>query len=324
MVLDMVEKDMAKARTEGATVVAINTIIDDSDGCAVQYRCGTSLFMNWKLSMERREIYHKNIDMAGHRKSWIDSKNGQNKGKLTKKLSGNVSSQPEAYVEGKNTIIYVDMDQNGKRVDFADVAAKYLNNDELSGKVSANHPRIRADNESSKKIIRSEALVRKAGVAKFDGIKMVAELEPHKLGRNSKNNGIGEMKHFIFDPELERLVDRHYIDFICCHIVCYCKWCVEQFKKSTAEERYGNPRTGCVLWPMMEIRDEDGNSTGKGYNDWVFGKFVERKDSSHKQYHASLRDMNMKTGRRYASEILDGSFGAYMVDGESSPFYIVQ
>ena len=74
----------------------------------------------------------------------------------------------------------------------------------------------------------------------------------------------------------------------------------------------------------MEIRDEDGNSTGKGYNDWVFGKFVERKDSSHKQYHASLRDMNMKTGRRYASEIIDGSFGAYMVDGESSPFYIVQ
>ena len=172
--------------------------------------------------------------------------------------------------------------------------------------------------------VRSEALSRKVGVAKFDGMKMVAELEPHNLGKNSKNNGIGTMKHFIFDPKLARLVDRHYKDFVCCHIVCYCEWCVERYKKETAKERYGNPRTSCVLWPMMEIKDEARNPTGRGYNDWVFGRFVQRKDSSHKQYHAALRDMNMKTGQRYANEIVEGSFGAYMVDKESSPFYIVQ
>ena len=104
----------------------------------------------------------------------------------------------------------------------------------------------------------------------------------------------------------------------------YCKWCAEQYKKPTVEERYGNPRTGCVLWPMMEIKDEAGNPTRKGYNDWVFERFVQRKDSSHKQYHASLRDLSMKMGRRYANEIVEGCFGAYMVDEESSPFYIVQ
>ena len=75
---------------------------------------------------------------------------------------------------------------------------------------------------------------------------------------------------------------------------------------------------------MMEIKDEAGNPTRKGYNDWVFERFVQRKDSSHKQYHASLRDLSMKTGRRYANEIVEGCFGAYMVDEESSPFYIVQ
>ena len=71
------------------------------------------------------------------------------------------------------------------------------------------------------------------------------------------------MKHFIFDPELVGLADRHYTDFICCHIVCYCEWCEDQYKKPTAKERYGNPRTGCVLWPMMKIRDAAGNPTGK-------------------------------------------------------------
>ena len=34
--------------------------------------------------------------------------------------------------------------------------------------------------------------------------------------------------------------------------------------------------------------------------------------------------MNVKTGRKYANEIIDGSFGAYMVNEEESPYYIVQ
>ena len=151
---------------------------------------------------------------------------------------------------------------------------------------------------------------------------MVIVLEPHTRGKESKNNGIGAMKNFRFDPLLARLVDHHYTEFVCCHITCYCEWCVTQFKKPTAVERYGNPRTGCVLWPMMEISDKNGKPTGEGYNDWVFGKFAERRDSSHKQYNAALRDMNIKTSKMSANEIVDGSYGAYMVDGKSSPVYI--
>ena len=111
----MIEKDMAKERDEGATIVQIDTVLENSDGCSVQYRCGTSLFMNWKLSIERKLIYHKSIDAPGHGKSIIDSEQGLMKKDLSKGLCGNVKSQPEAYIEGKNTIIYVDMDQNGKR-----------------------------------------------------------------------------------------------------------------------------------------------------------------------------------------------------------------
>ena len=148
MVLQHIERDMAKASAQGATVVAIDTIIDNSDGCAVQYRCGTALFMLWQFSMERQLVYDKNIDETGHGKSIVDSKNGQNKGNLNKGLRGNATSQPECFVEGKNTIVYVDMDENGKKVDFADVAAKYLNNDTLSGKVPANNPQSADEDES--------------------------------------------------------------------------------------------------------------------------------------------------------------------------------
>ena len=55
----MIERDMAKEQAESATFVAIDTVINNSDGSGVQYRCGTSLFMLWKLSMEEQIFYDK-------------------------------------------------------------------------------------------------------------------------------------------------------------------------------------------------------------------------------------------------------------------------
>ena len=136
--------------------------------------------------MEKQIVYDKNIDPAGHGKSDVDGKGGTNKTTVKKGLCGNVTSQPECFVEGKNTIVYVDMDENGKKIDFADVAAKYLNNDELAGKVAANNPRVRADEESTSKMVRSDDLVCKAGVAKFEGVNMMPLLEPHRRGKDSK------------------------------------------------------------------------------------------------------------------------------------------
>ena len=44
---------------------------------------------------------------------------------------------------------------------------------------------------------------------------------------------------------------------------------------------------------MMETKDKNGIPAGKGYNDMVYGKFVERNDGETQQYHAALRDMNI-------------------------------
>ena len=40
----------------------ITEILDDSDGCAEQYRCATSLYMLQKLATERNIIYNRASD----------------------------------------------------------------------------------------------------------------------------------------------------------------------------------------------------------------------------------------------------------------------
>ena len=51
-----------------------------------------------------------------------------------------------------------------------------------------------------------------------------------------------------------------------------------------------------MLCPIMDIFNEDGESTGRGYNSWRYGEFVQRKDSNNTQFHAALHNMNIKTG----------------------------
>ena len=158
MVLERISADMETAKAAGAKIIMIEAILDNSDGCAVQYRCGTSLFMLWKFAKENNIVYDKSINPSGHGKSEIDGEGANLKEKNKRGLCSNVTSQPECYEEGKNTIIYVDMDKDGNRIDFADVAAKYLNNETLTGRVPANNPRS-VPSESDKKIASRLALV---------------------------------------------------------------------------------------------------------------------------------------------------------------------
>ena len=109
-----------------------------------------------------------------------------------------MTTQHETIEEGKNTILLVDIDENGNRGDLAEEAARALNKRELSGKVRAKRPRG-TDVHSDRKIAASHALVRKANEAKFEGLKMVAKLDDHGLGKESKNNGIAAMHHFRFE-----------------------------------------------------------------------------------------------------------------------------
>ena len=325
LVLNKVVEEMANARESGAEIGAVCTDIENveikelydvTDGCAESYRCGSALFMIWKLAKERDIIFDRALDASGHGKKLIDGFGGMLKNFLKKELRGNVTNQHENIVDAKNTIVYVDLDESGNKIDFKDVAAKAWNDRKLNGKVPANKPRQREEH-SDTKVASSLALVRDNGAVKFDGLKMEVKLNGHGLSKDSKNNGIRSMYHVRFEKALKDF-------FVCRHIPCFCTWCVAQLEKRTPEERYNEPGTGCVLWPIMEIFDEHNKSTGKGYNDWRYGSFVQRKDSNNVQFHAALRDMNIKTGERYSKDVVEGNIGAYMVSDLQTPVYLVE
>ena len=150
-----------------------------------------------------------------------------------------MTNQHETVEEGKNTIVLVDVDENGNRADLAKEAARALNNRNLSGKVPANRPRA-LDEQSDRKMAASHALVREADDAKFVGLKMVVKLDDHGLGKESKKNGIAAMHHFRMERPLKER-------FVCCPVPCFCEYCGDRLDKPTVEERYSEPRKGCPL-----------------------------------------------------------------------------
>ena len=104
-------------------------------------------------------------------------------------MCGNVTNQHETIEDNKETIVYVDMDEKGNSIDFAEAAANAWNNRKLKGSVSANKPRQREEH-TDQKLVSSQALIRKRGEVKFDGLKMEVKLDDHGLGPESENNGL--------------------------------------------------------------------------------------------------------------------------------------
>ena len=74
----------------------------------------------------------------------------------------------------------------------------------------------------------------------------------------------------------------------------------------------------------MEMKNNEGKATGKGYNDCRLDWFEPRSDCKVDQYHVSKADTLWGIGESYCSEITEGSFGAYYIaDYPSYPYYIV-
>jgi len=96
-------------------------------------------------------------------------------------------------------------------------------------------------------------------------------------------------------------------------------------QQNTVDERYGKPRDTCYLWPMIQVFDDEGKPTGRGYNDWGMGWFEPRKDCVMDQYHASKADTMREIGKAYVEEVIEGNFGAYCIANHPTyPYYVVE
>ena len=101
-------------------------ILEDTDGCSVQYRCANSLFLIHKLAAELDILFDRGIDAKGHGKKLIDALSGTDKTYLTAEFCSNVVFQPEAQdlTARKHSVLFCQM-EDGKRKDLANFVMKF-------------------------------------------------------------------------------------------------------------------------------------------------------------------------------------------------------
>ena len=303
MMLDHIKSDM-----EEGTEVRWK-IVDDTDGCAVQYRCGTALWMLHKLAAETGYIYDRGIDAEGHGKKLIDGLSGVDKNYIIKEFRGNISHQSGVAKEGKRDLVLYQVNQKGERKDLAEFAQKILSRPERANGV-VRVPYVNPKKEKVKKdtdLASRHYMVRKKDQVRFRNIFMEAVGFPEGAG-----NGLKSHYHFIFDPELGE-------KFAFSKITCNCEGCEEQMKRPIAT-RYTGPRDKCYLWEIFDKKD----GSGSGFNDWGLGHFKERKDCNEEELHLANADTLREIGRRYEKEIVDGAFCAYDVDDPNHEYYIAK
>ena len=95
MIWKKIMEDLHKEEEAGATVVNVQIILDDTDGCSEQYRCGSALFLLWKYAIEKDILYDRAVDCAGHGKKKIDGYGGWLKNYLRRQMRSNFEYQPE-------------------------------------------------------------------------------------------------------------------------------------------------------------------------------------------------------------------------------------
>ena len=83
----------------------LKELLDNTDGCAEQYKCGTGLFMLWKLAKERNIVFDRAIGAGGHGKRIIDGLGGDLKHFLEKNLRGKTSVN-DALFQGVSLILF--------------------------------------------------------------------------------------------------------------------------------------------------------------------------------------------------------------------------
>ena len=113
-------------------------ILDDSDGCAMQYRCTTALNMLHKLVEENNIIYDRAIDAEGHGKKTSDGKGGDDEDELSKQFQNNVEYQLEAFKDHKHFLFLYNID-NGNMIDFAAICTHVLEYPTRGQMVPPNH-----------------------------------------------------------------------------------------------------------------------------------------------------------------------------------------
>jgi hypothetical protein len=281
-------------------------VLDHTDGCAKQYRCGTALYLLALLAVSYGIVIDRAVGAPGHGKCEVDGGNAVDK----------------RYIETKMCLIEApDCDASSRRMSahamagnaltsFAAECARICSSRERAHGVKSEIKSKKREDSSKMKArhyhVEDQSLVR------FGSVKMKAA--GFRSSRGETRNGISAMYNFRADPDLgmHKIAVRR--------IPCACIPCVEQLQRQwlpgeSAEEQPRYSRNSrCILFQIFD-----------GLNDWQIIDLSPIANSNDNELDEA-QVYALKGIETINSEQVEmGNHGAFSTDDPSADgYYIVQ
>ena len=295
------------------------TILDHTDGCTKQYRCGNALFYLTVLAHKFRITIDRAIAAPGHGKSIIDGLNAVDKTHLKQKMMISNAMSINCNERQMNAFNFTNTEENSFAEECARLCrSKHRQNGVLTGsnyvarasqsKLSRRYYHVHNDKEHNNMQISKTT----TGWHTSQGVK----------------SGIMYHHNFRADPKLPigKIAARR--------IPCACQACITQLKLPWLPKQsfYNQPRyeggnTKCMYWNIFN-----------GLNDWLLVDVVDTDpDNQHKEEMQSIMDNSLLCNVMHVANTVKidgyGAFathdnsvkvGYYIVQWTSVPYYLHQ
>lgn len=284
------------------------TIVDDTDGCAKQYRSGTALYLNSLLATTHGVIIDRAVGAPGHGKDEVDGLNAVDKRFIAEKMSLIVT--PEA--NESSSRMHAEARVDGESMSIAREAARMCGNaSRAEGVKSEGKYRKREEASTMKK--RVYHVDEPCERHQFENLTMVCT--PWYKAKESQGHSLKFMYNFRADPKLGlgRIAIRR--------IPCACAACRMQLGKPWVDnlEVEQQPRfqtnADCIFRDIFS----------GGLNDWHIVELAPGKDNDSEEVEEANRLVVKSWADRAEETIKEGENGAFQTeDPNADGYYLVQ
>jgi hypothetical protein len=284
------------------------TILDDTDGCAKQYRSGTALYLNTLLATTHGVIIDRAVGAPGHGKDEVDGLNAVDKRFIVEKMALIVT--PEAN-ESSNRM-HAEARVDGASRSIATEAARMCRDaSRAEGVKSEGKYRKREETATMKK--RVYHVDEPCERHQFENLSMVCT--PWYKAKESQGHSLKFMYNFRADPRLGlgRIAIRR--------IPCACAACRMQLGLAWVDNLQAEEQPRYQTSADCIFRD----IFSEGLNDWHIVELREGKDNESEDLEEAQR-LVVKSWADMAEErIKEGENGAFQTeDPEADGYYLVQ
>ena len=278
-------------------------ILDDTDGCAKQYRSATALHLLSLIAATYKVVYDRAIGAPGHGKDEVDGLNAVDKRFIAEKMrlvttpEANENSKriaPEAMVEDRSKSIAEEaarLCSDGTRIEGVKSEGKYSKR-ETNAAMKKRHYHVHDENST-------------------EHVNINMKCQPFLAPSSQTCNGLKAMYNIRADPDLGlgKVAVRR--------IPCACEECRLQLTQewepnieASKQSRYSSSTT-CDLWDIFE-----------GLNDWSIVQLVAREDNDEDEIEIIHRIvLDAKVDSLCVQEGKVGSFRTE--DPDSDGYYLV-